>query len=287
MEKVIISLTTIHSRINSLHHVIQSLLGQNCTIPFQIKLFISKEAYLLDEGILDIPIELQALADQHGNKFSINYTKNLGPYRKFIPLLKDYFQDKEDFTYLVTVDDDTKYPSTWLQKLVDNAKVHNSVVAYRGRVLSCDQRSIHRYKKWTHSDESVLIPDIKTVGTGKDGIIYKPEYFHPDVIDIDTALRVCNHADDLWLKFYTAVNGVKSVLLASSLQEAFEDMGTEDENTLYRKINKNGGNDQAVQNLMKYFLERYDLNMLDVFNLNLSRSSTWLGKKFINSYRYI
>lgn len=80
------------------------------------------------------------------------------------------------------------------------------------------------------------------------------------------------------------MNGVKSVLLASSLQEAFEDIGEEDENTLYRKINKHGGNDKAVQSLVNYFLERYDLNMIDVFNLNVSNSSTWLGKKFINSY---
>ncbi|GFD69175.1 hypothetical protein [Alteromonas sp. KUL106] len=284
MSKVIISLTTIHSRVDKIHHVIKSLLAQECTIQFEVKLFISEKGYLLDEGIPNVPASLQELADNYPNLFSINYTENIGPYRKFIPILKDYFFDKDDFSYFVTVDDDTKYPITWLQTLVENAQKQECVVAYRGRVLSCDSRNIHRYKKWTHSDESVLEPNIKTVGTGKDGIIYKPEYFHPDVIDVESALRVCNHADDLWLKFHTAVNGVKSVLLASSLQEAFEDIGEEDENTLYRKINKHGGNDKAVESLVNYFLERYDLNMLDVFNLNVSNSSTWLGKKFINSY---
>lgn len=284
MGKVIISLTTIHSRVEKIHHVITSLLAQNCNIPFEIKLFISKEGYLLDEGISEIPEILKVLERDNDNKFSVNYTENIGPYRKFIPILRDYFLDKDDFTYFVTVDDDTRYPSSWLQTLVDNAKELDCVVAYRGRVLSCDSNTIHRYKKWTHSDETVLKPDIRTVGTGKDGIIYKPEYFHPDVIDVSSALRVCNHADDLWLKFHTAINGVKSVLLASSLKETFEDIGAEDENTLYRKINKHGGNDKAVANLVKYFLERYNLNVLDVFNLNVNRSSTWLGEKFINSF---
>ncbi len=285
MNKIIISLTTIHSRVEKIHHVIQSLIEQQCDKPFEIKLFISKESYLLDQGIDVVPSELQKLADLHSQKFSINYTKNIGPYRKFIPILKDYFQDRDDFSYFVTVDDDTKYPNSWLQTLVDNAEIQKCVVAYRGRILGCDEKSIHRYGKWKHSDESVLVPDIKTVGTGKDGIIYKPEYFHPDVIDVESALRVCNHADDLWLKFHTAINGVKSVLLAASLQEAFEDIGSDDENTLYRKINKHGGNDKAVENLVSYFLERYGLNMLDVFNLNLTKSSTWLSKQFINSYR--
>lgn len=284
MSKLIVSLTTIHSRINKLNQVIESLLLQECSIPFEVKLYISKEPYLLDKGIKEIPSELLELKKKNPNKFFITYTENIGPYRKFIPVLNDYFSDRDNFSYFVTVDDDTKYPQAWLEKLVQNAKQLDCVVAYRGRVLSCDGNSIHLYKKWKHSDDSVLVPNIKTVGTGKDGIIYKPEYFHPDVLDITSALKVCNHADDLWLKFHTAVNGVPSVLLASSLQEAFEDIGVEDENTLYRKINKHGGNDRAVQNLIKYFMERYQLNLLDVFNLNVSQSSTWLGEQFINSF---
>ena len=83
---------------------------------------------------------------------------------------------------------------------------------------------------------------------------------------------------------HTAINGVPSVLLSSSLSDAFKDLGEDDENTLYRKINKFGGNDKAMNNLKLYFLRRYRLNVLDVLNLNLSKSSTWLGSAFLNSY---
>ncbi len=284
MNELIISLTTIHSRIEKIHHVIESLLAQETDVTFKVCLFISREPYLLDEGIPTIPVQLSELEATSEGRFSVEYTENIGPYRKFMPILKDYFKDKIDFSYLVTVDDDTVYPTTWLQGLVDACKAKDCVVAYRGRKISCDESSIHRYRKWTHSDSSVLEPDIKTVGTGKDGIIYKPEYFHPDVIDIDSALRECNHADDLWLKLHTAINGVPSVLLSSSLSDAFKDLGEDDDNTLYRKINKFGGNDKAMSNLKAYFLNRYQLNVLDVFNLNLSDSSTWFSKKFMNSY---
>ncbi|WP_166638703.1 glycosyltransferase [Paraglaciecola marina] len=284
MSNLIISLTTIHSRIDKIHHVIESLLVQESPIPFKVCLFLSHEPYLLDEGVAAIPEELQQLCNENKEQLEIIYTKNIGPYRKFLPILKRYFADEIELTYLVTVDDDTVYPQHWLSTLVEACEQQKCVVAYRGRKISCDENAIHRYKKWTHSDDSVLIPDLKIVGTGKDGIIYKPEYFHPDVIDIENALKVCNHADDLWLKMHTTVNGVPSVLLSESLSSAFQDLGEEDENTLYRKINKFGGNDRAMENLTKYFLARYDLNILDIFNQNLSSSSTWLGKKFINSY---
>lgn len=284
MSQVIISLTTIHSRIEKLHFVIESLLQQQASLPYEVRLFISEEPYLLDEGIKSVPSELQQLANENSGKFSINYAKNIGPYRKFLPVLTDYFKDALEFDYLVTVDDDTVYPSNWLEGLITAARANECVVAYRGRVISCDEKSIHRYRKWEHSTASVLEPSIKTVGTGKDGIIYKPEYFHPDVIDIESALKECNHADDLWLKMHTAINGVPSVLLSSSLSEAFKDLGEEDENTLYRKINKFGGNDRAMQNLSEYFMKRYELNILDVFNQNLSKASTWFNSTFINSF---
>ena len=79
MSKVIISLTTIHSRVEKIHHVITSLLTQNCNIPFEIKLFISKEGYLLDEGIPEIPEALRSLENDNNEKFSVNYTENIAP----------------------------------------------------------------------------------------------------------------------------------------------------------------------------------------------------------------
>ncbi|NMH60191.1 glycosyltransferase [Alteromonas ponticola] len=284
MSSLIISLTTIHSRVDKIHLVIESLLNQQTSIDFEVRLYISDEAYLLDKGINNIPDTLQRVAKNSDGRFNVFYTQNIGPYRKFLPLLKEYFADKIDFTYLVTVDDDTVYPDNWLQGLIEANQKHNCVVAYRGRQLVCDEESVMPYNTWIHSDSTVLQPSLKTVGTGKDGILYRPEYFHPDIVDIEQALAACNHADDLWLKVHTAINGVPSVLLAESLEEAFQDLGEEDDNTLYRKINKFGGNDVAMSNLHRYFLNRYRLNLLDVFNLNLSKSSTWLNPHFLNSY---
>ena len=161
MNQIIISLTTIHSRIEKVHHVIESLLAQETNFSFKVCLFISEEPYLLDEGVKSPPQALLSLQSENPESFSINYTENIGPYRKFLPILRDYFADKLEFEYLVTVDDDTVYPPYWLNGLIEGSLKYNCVVAYRGRVLSCDENNIHSYKKWSHSSTSVLEPNIK------------------------------------------------------------------------------------------------------------------------------
>ena len=115
MYDLIISLTTIHSRVHTIHKVINSLLSQDSSLAFEVRLYISEEPYLLDEGIKHIPSELQKLEENNGNKFRIIKTPNIGPYRKFLPLMKDYYDGVIDFSHFITVDDDTVYPQGWLQ----------------------------------------------------------------------------------------------------------------------------------------------------------------------------
>ena len=64
---IIGSLTTISSRINTIHLVIESLYNQTLKLDC-IYLFISKKKYLLDEGINEIPDNLNKYID---NKFLI------------------------------------------------------------------------------------------------------------------------------------------------------------------------------------------------------------------------
>ena len=76
---IIGSLTTISSRINDIHQVIESLYNQTMKID-KVYLFISKESFLLDEGINIVPNNLQKYIDN--NFLIIEYVKNHGPYNK-------------------------------------------------------------------------------------------------------------------------------------------------------------------------------------------------------------
>ena len=67
------------------------LINQKTELSFNIRLYISKNGYMLDEGISSIPNELTGLVDSSNSKFSIIYTENTGSYRKIIPLLGEFF----------------------------------------------------------------------------------------------------------------------------------------------------------------------------------------------------
>ena len=86
------------------------------------------------------------------------------------------------------------------------------------------------------------------------------------MLDLEAALKIAPNADDLWLKYYTTINGVRSVLVSSTLTNSFYDLGRYDDNTLYRKINKDGGNDKVMCSLQNYSMERYSKSYLDFFN---------------------
>ncbi|MEE1672810.1 glycosyltransferase [Agarivorans aestuarii] len=281
--RLVISLTTISSRIGMLHKVIESILIQDFEVEFDVILHVSREPYLLDEGIQELPHDLIELNKEFSN-FNIRYVDNIGPYRKILPVLNDIHFGEANYDYVVTVDDDTVYPPSWLRKLYLRVVENDCVVAYRGRQLDTTKhRSFTNYRRWKHSCDDVLIPSIKTVGTGKDGIIYKPEYFHPNVLNVEDALKFCGHADDLWLKVHTALLGVKSVLINKSLNEEFKDIGEGDDNTLYNIFNKKGGNDLALSNIQKYLVCKYGVNIIDVFDFNTSLTSSWFSKRFVKS----
>lgn len=285
MDKItVISLTTISSRVARLAPVIESLLlQQKAQTRYYIKIYISTEPYMLDEGISDIPHDLYTLAEQHRDKVEICYTRNIGPYRKFIPILESYRNNEIYFDYLVTADDDTIYPSDWLRGLVLGIQQHDCVVAYRGRQLMFKNFRIAPYLTWRYSIDELLFPDIRTVGIGKDGIIYRPCFFHPAVMNIEKALALCGHTDDLWLKIHTALLGVPSVLLQQDLAAEFPDFSKDDTTTLYHRFNEMGGNDSAMSALEKYTLQEFGVSLYDVFREHVSPCSTWVSEKFIKT----
>ena len=145
--KVFVSLTTISSRVYTVWKSIYSILN-GVVRPTQIYLFVSREPYLLDQGIQAIPDSLLALVSM--NLLRIVYTDNIGPHRKLLPLLEEYYHDNN--TLIVNVDDDMPYTpdSTLLYQLLHSFQQANesSVVALRVRRIGlCNGRS-HRYTRY-------------------------------------------------------------------------------------------------------------------------------------------
>ena len=187
--KIIVSMTTISSRIEKLHPTIDSILQQTCA-PDEIYLWLSEEPYLLDEGIKreKIPswlVELEALG-----KVRIHYTRNTGPYRKLLPILERYFDSDHA---LITADDDIIYKRDWIESLVSaHFKYPNRVIGHRVYLMRHSAACLRPYICWkklwegrklTNHERKAVNQGMLLFPTGKDGILYFSRFFNREVFD--------------------------------------------------------------------------------------------------------
>ncbi len=252
MHKLIISLTTISSRLQHIHRVIESLLAQDFPRhAYEVRLHLSKEPYLLDQGCPVLTEELEQVLRMNQGRLYVAYVENTGPYRKIIPVLNEVYGypiSKFCNTLIVTADDDTAYPPFWLQLLYDLYLTHRCVIGFRGRSMKFEGGRFIPYKKWSRNIDAN--PSLLNVPTGKDGVLYSPLHLNPDVLEIATAQQLAPKADDLWLKTHTLLAASPSYIINSTLDQEFPSVtGTEPEISLYRSFNQRGGNDDALKNL--------------------------------------
>lgn len=267
MHKFIISLTTISSRFTHIHLVIESLLAQDFpAYAYEVRLYISKNPYLLDQGCPAPTDELKDLLKSNQGRFSLAYVENTGPYRKILPVLNEvYGYTPANFcnTLIVTVDDDTAYPPFFLGRLYECFLTHRCVIGFRGRAMRFDNDKLASYKKWSKSIEEN--PSLLNVPTGKDGVLYSPLYLNPDILNLSAAQQHAPKADDLWLKVHTLLTEAPSYIINRELDEEFPSVtGAEPEVSLYRSFNQRGGNDEALHSLEHYTIKQYGATMHDL-----------------------
>tara|TARA_B100001173_G_scaffold308153_1_gene317920 strand:+ start:895 stop:1701 length:807 start_codon:yes stop_codon:yes gene_type:complete len=214
--KTIISLTTIHSRINILRYTIFSLLNQSLK-PDEIHINISKNGFLLDKGFKNIPDWLDELKDQ--KKLNINWVENNGPYRKLFPII--HTLNKNDI--VVICDDDVIYSENWFHSLLLKSKIENeAVICGNARMIKRFSKKI--YKSYVHwpifkgkASKNKIIP----VGVG--GVLYKPKFFDFKKLTNIEYKNIASMCDDLW--FW------------SSLKEEIQIIALDEDEILFHTIN--------------------------------------------------
>jgi hypothetical protein len=265
--RIIVSLTCISSRLKHVHKTVSSILQQRTAISRQLeaRLYVSEEPHLLDEGCPpELTPELLQLLSRHQGAFRVIFTRNIGPHRKILPLLKELSSQPPDrglSTMVCTADDDTLYPLDWLETLVTAFEKHRCVVGYRGRRITCNTRGEPLpYRQWSSRSDSK--PSLFNVATGKDGVLYCPYHLHPAVADEKLALQYAGKADDLWLKVHALLSGTLSYLARPDLTEEFPFASGEDSRTsLWYSYNKHGGNDEALRLLDEYLASHYSTSL--------------------------
>lgn len=269
VSEVDITLTTISSRVHLTKQVIFSLLNQSI-LPRNIYINISEEPYLLDNGISpnhEVVQELKKLS-----RVKIQWVKNTGPYRKILPYFERALND-DSCDLFITADDDTLYPYDFIETLLKEQNRTGCVVAFRGRkvVLDDNKSKIGLYANW---EKGISKPMIANLPTGKDGVIYRKSFFTTEFLNYDAAFKFAPTADDLWIKWHTALNGIESIILnPNSSVSDFESFPVVDFSDTYRDVSlyrahnsqkSEGKNDRSTRELEEYFGNLYGYQLVDL-----------------------
>lgn len=186
--KSIISLTSFPARIDRVWISIETLLRQTRK-PDAIILWLSKEQFT---NLDSLPSSLLKLQDR-GLTIKLR-DGDLRSHKKFFYVLSEF----PDAT-VILADDDIFYPRKMLADLESASKI------FPGKVICRFTKKI----KWTPDQELTPYASWPTVNEGKlstdyffgsgGGVLIPPGTIHNDVLNKDAFLKLCPHADDIWL----------------------------------------------------------------------------------------
>lgn len=262
MTKVIVSLTTIASRVQLLPTVLHGILSQQLP-PDVVYVNVSDHPLFLDTGIeLDmLPQEVRRMAV--AGTIRLTFGPNQGPYRKLLPALARH---RREDCVLVTADDDVMYPPLWLGGLVEAHQRTGHITAYRCRAMRFDPGSPLSYSRWERINENntpnfgAILPEFRslfTLPTGRGGVLYRPEFF-PDAGLLAELRQRAPMQDDLGFKVATLLQRIPVTVVPPSTAgidgNDFAKAGGA--KTSLHKTNTKGPNTEAIRALFQFIIER-------------------------------
>jgi len=252
-KKIIISLTTIPSRINYVPYILGSMLRQTVK-PDMVILNLGEELF----SNMSIPPSI--------NKFeaagvTIQYVPDLKPHTKYYYTLKNYPDD-----IIITVDDDIIYPLDFIEKLYQSyLEYPYAISCYRAHMMMFnDQGNLLPYNEWIKEYSESNKPSMRLFATGVGGILYPPHCMHREVLNKDALLSLSPRADDVWLKMMQVMNNCPIVVIKHLNQYVGVARSKTQEIALYTSNVGNNENDLQIQ------------MVLDNYNNYLGTSDTLL-----------
>lgn len=203
-KRIIVSLTTIPSRIKHVSYTIETMFRQTCK-PDKILLFLGEEEFCNTV----LPPRLLRLKKKG---IEIIYCKDLKPHKKYFYTMQMYPED-----IVITIDDDVLYNYSLIEQLMCSyRRFPHAVSAMRARMIAFNEdRSIQSYKNWKSHNLEIQSPSFALVSIGIGGVIYPPHSLHPEVFNETNLINLCLFADDIWLKIMELMNNTPVVLVSS------------------------------------------------------------------------
>ena len=249
---ITVSLTSFPARINIVSQTIASLLNQTMK-PDTLVLWLAPEQF--PNGEADLPQELVGLK-QYG--LTIDWYKDIRPYKKIIPTLKKY-----PHTVIITTDDDICYTPDTIETLYNSYLAHKDEIhAHRADILSLvesqegkTERPIIQKAKTRelYADKYKGKSSFRLALTGYGGVLYPPDCFHKDICSEELFKLIPTH-DDVWLWAMSVLGGYKTRLV-KGYSESINYVKNSQECGLC-KINKKGCG-MPIEEAYRIISERY------------------------------
>lgn len=204
---VYISLTSVFER---QHILLETLkwLSKQTKQPDKIFLYLSEEPYILDTGFKKKKITDADLLNfiKNNSIINIKWVKNIGPYRKLLPLLKEKW--KED-CIIITIDDDLKMNKNSIKNLIDDYTKYKCVINYRGFTPMFNKIENFDYHKRASTSNTRPLYNFSTNGAGT---LWKPEFFYKTknlIFNDKIYLNTCDKQDDIWFYLVRILNNIE------------------------------------------------------------------------------
>lgn len=238
---LIVSLTTIAPRLESVDLVIRSLLNQSYS-PNKILLWVHESL------LKDIPAKLHEL---QADVFEIRTTPLHVSHKKLIHTIKA-FPD----TPIVTCDDDLMYRSDFLERLYkESQQCKNTIIANQTRTILKDHNGAFLpYVQWpTNSTDNVNAFNILPIGA--EGVLYPPNSLDQRFDQEALFMKLAPKADDLWFKAMSLLKGTPCRLAENKAKKAIPIIGSQKSSLKHINIKQNFNSEQWRQLVTHFKLE--------------------------------
>lgn len=194
---IVVSLTSIPSRLSTLHLTVRSILNQNVR-PKKIVLWLHESLKQ------EVPKQLGLLECE---LFEIRYSSLTCSHRKLIHSLELFPND-----IIVTCDDDMMYRPNWLFLLYqEHLKNSDAIIANQTRYIQYTKSGkLLPYKLWIYQGDKPFNQNA-VIPIGAEGVLYPPNVLWHLATDSDLFLNLAPKADDLWFKAMSFLKESKSI----------------------------------------------------------------------------
>ena len=246
-KEIFVSVTSIFSNQDILLETLKSISAQTL-LPTKCFIYLSSDPSIFDNGFVDNIITNIDLKDYILNNkiFELNWVKDIGPYTKLLPILKDKWNDD---CLIITIDDDTVYDTNLIKNLVNDFNKYKCMINYRGFTFKFDKLNDITYENRTYRKL-----DLYNFATGKGGILYHPSFFHATedlIFNEELYNKYCDKTDDIWFNFIRICNKIKCYI--GNKTWLAKDISS---NGLYVKYNSiDNRNTKNIQELVQFLIK--------------------------------